>query len=92
MGSTARPTVELDPRLYRALKRQAAASKRSLTRLVNEAVRESLRAAPRRNSRARGRRLSREDAADIETLRKRRHEPSRPLDDVIRDMKRDGLL
>jgi len=25
-------------------------------------------------------------------LRKRRHEPSRPLDDVIRDMKRDGLL
>ena len=42
MGTTARPTVELDPRLYRALKRQAAASKRSLTRLVNEAVREAL--------------------------------------------------
>ena len=42
MSTTARPTVELDPRLYRALKRQAAASKRSLTRLVNEAVREAL--------------------------------------------------
>ena len=92
MGSTARPTVELDPQLYRALKRRARGSKRSLTRLVNKALRESLRAAPRRNSRARGRRLSREDAADIAAIRERRHEPSRPLDDVIRDMKRDGLL
>jgi len=88
MGTTPRPTVELDPRLYRALKRRARGSKRSLARLVNDAVREALR----QDSRGRGRRLSREDAADIAAILERRHERSRPLDDVIRDMKRDGLL
>ncbi|MCI0403251.1 MAG: CopG family transcriptional regulator [Acidobacteria bacterium] len=42
MGSAPRTTVELEPRLYRALKRRARGSKRSLTRLVNKAVREAL--------------------------------------------------
>ena len=92
MGTTASTTVELDPGLYRALKRRARGSQRSLTRLVNKAVREALHEAIRRDARARGRRLSREDVADIAAILERRHETSRPLDDVIRDMKRDGLL
>jgi predicted transcriptional regulator len=91
MGSAPRTTVELDPRLYRALKRRAAARKRSVSGLVNEAVRES-RAAPRRNSRARGRRLSREDAADIAAIIERRHERGRPFDEFVKELKRDGLL
>jgi len=92
MGTTARTTVELDPRLYRALKRQARGSKRSLTRLVNRTLREALRQAPRHNARARGRRLSREDAADIAAIRQRRHEKGRPFDEFMKELKRDGLL
>ena len=92
MGTTARTTVELDPGLYRALKRRARGSNRSLTRLVNEAVREALHEAIRRDARARGRRLSREDAADIASILERRHERGRPFDEFVEELKRDGLL
>lgn len=75
MSTTARPTVELDPRLYRALKRRAAASKRSLTRLVNEAVREALEAA--------------HDLA-IARQRLRRRERGRPFEEFLRALRREG--
>jgi len=88
MAEIKRSTVYFEPQVYRALKIKAAVTDESISDLVNDAVRQSLR----ENNRSRARRLSREDAADLETVRKRRHEPSRPLEDVIRDMKRDGLL
>ncbi len=75
MSTTARPTVELDPRLYRALKRRAAASKRSLTRLVNEAVREALEDA--------------HDLA-IARHRLRRRERGRSFEEFLRALRREG--
>lgn len=76
MAETNRTTVYLEPKLHRALKVKAALSDRSLSDLVNEAVEESLR----------------EDALDLKAFRRRRREPSRALEDVIGDLKRDGLL
>jgi hypothetical protein len=34
----------------------------------------------------------REDALDLEAFEKRRKEPSRPFETVLRDLRRDGLL
>ena len=76
MAERNRTTVYLKPGLRRALKVKAALSDRSLSDLVNEAVEESLR----------------EDALDLKAFRRRRREPSRALEDVIGDLKRDGLL
>ncbi|HKZ52042.1 MAG TPA: hypothetical protein VJ085_02040 [Candidatus Acidoferrales bacterium] len=76
MAESNRTTVYLEPGLHRALKVKSATTDRSLSELVNEAVREALR----------------EDAADLRAFRRRRREPSRPLEDVIVDLKRDGLL
>ncbi|MCI0403247.1 MAG: CopG family transcriptional regulator [Acidobacteria bacterium] len=75
MATTARPTVELDPRLYRALKRQARGSKRSLTRLVNEALTEALEDA--------------HDLA-VARQRLRRREKGRPFEEFLRELRREG--
>jgi len=76
MADVKRSTVYFEPQVYRALKIKAAVTDESISELVNDAVRESLR----------------EDEIDRAAFRKRRHQPSRPLEDVIRDLKRDGLL
>lgn len=69
-------TIYLEPGLRRALKVKAAVSDRSLSDLVNEAVRESLR----------------EDAVDLAAARRRRREPRIPFEQVLRGLKRKGLL
>jgi hypothetical protein len=74
--SARRTTVYLIPKVYRALKVKAALTDRALSDLVNEALICSLR----------------EDALDLEALRKRAKEPSRPLEAVLKDLRRDGLL
>ena len=74
MGSKA--TVYLDPKIYRAAKIKAAHSERSLSYLVNEALRLSLK----------------EDALDYEAFEKRAKEPVRSLEAVLKDPKRDGLI
>ena len=71
-----RTTVYLIPKIYRALKVKAALTDRPLSDLVNEALIGSLR----------------EDELDIKALRKRAKEPSRPLEEVLKDLRRDGLL
>lgn len=76
MADVNRTTVYLEPGLHRALKIKAAVTDQSISELVNNALRESLR----------------EDAIDLAAFRKRRHEPSRPLEDVIADLKRKGRL
>jgi len=92
MAETKRSTVYFEPNVYRALKIKAAVADESISELVNEAVRQSLRAASRGNSRSRERGLSREDAADLDAFRKRRHEKGRPLNEFLKELKRDGLL
>ncbi len=74
MGSKA--TVYLDPRIYKAAKIKAAHTDHTLSYIVNEALRLTLK----------------EDALDYEAIEKRAKEPVRSLDSVLKDMKRDGLL
>lgn len=71
-------TVYLDPRIAKAAKVRAALSDKSLSELVNEALAKRLR----------------QDADDLELIRVRMRskEPLRDYDDVVKDMKRDGLL
>lgn len=76
MAELNRTTVYLEPRLHRALKVKAATTDQSISELVNEAVREALR----------------EDAIDLEALRKRHHEPRIPLERVLADLKRRRVL
>jgi hypothetical protein len=75
-GSSTRATVYLDPRLHRAAKIKAAASDRSLSAVVDEALRLVLR----------------EDAADLAAFDERAAQPSRPLETVLKALRRDGLL
>lgn len=75
-SSPARATVYFKPKVFRALKVQAALAERSVSDLVNEAVLHALR----------------EETIDAETVRHRAKEPTRPFDEVIADLKRDGLL
>jgi hypothetical protein len=76
MSESTRATVYLHPRVYRAAKVKAAASDRSLSEVVNQALVEMLR----------------EDAADAEAFEKRSRQASRPFEDVLASLKRDGLL
>jgi len=69
-------TLYLDPKILKAAKIKAAHTEKSLSYLVNEALRLSLR----------------EDAADYEAFDKRAKEPSRSLESVLKDLKRDGHL
>ena len=72
----AKATVYLEQKLLKAAKIKAAHVEKSLSYLVNEALRLSLR----------------EDAADYDALDRRAKEPVRSLRDVIKGLKRDGLL
>ena len=74
MGSKA--TVYLDPKIFKAAKVKAAHTEHSLSYIVNEALRLSLK----------------EDALDYEAFDKRSKESSRSLESVLKDLKRDGLL
>ncbi|HSC78632.1 MAG TPA: hypothetical protein VLB32_08710 [Candidatus Acidoferrales bacterium] len=76
MADTKRSTIYFEPKVYRALKIKAAVTDESISNLVNDAVREALR----------------EDEIDLAAYRQRRHESSRPLEDVVRDLKRKGRL
>ncbi len=76
MASDTRMTVYLRPKIYRALKIKSATTDRSVSDLINAAVIEALR----------------EDAVDLEAFDKRSKEPARPFDQILKDLKRDGLL
>jgi hypothetical protein len=69
-------TLYLDQKLLKAAKIKAAHTEKSLSYLVNEALRQSLR----------------EDAADYEAFEKRAKESARNLESVLKDLKRDGHL
>lgn len=71
-----RTTVYFDPALHRALRLKSAETERSLSELVNEAVRESLF----------------EDAEDLEAFEVREKEPSLSFEDVLKNLKARGKL
>lgn len=77
MKATAtRATVYLEPRLHKALKLKAAETDRSVSDLVNDAVRLSLL----------------EDAEDLAAFEERAVEPSLVFEAVLKDLRKRGLL
>ncbi len=74
--TTKRATVYFDPNLHRALRVKAAATDRSLSELVNTAVRAALA----------------EDAEDLATFEARAAEPNLAFEEVLQDLTRRGLL
>ncbi len=76
MAGYTRMTVYLKPKVYRALKAKSETTDRSMSELINAAVLGALR----------------EDAVDVEAFDKRRKEPTRSFEQVLKDLKRDGLL
>jgi hypothetical protein len=71
-----RSTVYFDPEVHRALRLKSAETDRSISELVNEAVRLGLR----------------EDVQDLAAFAERAEEPSIRFADAVRDMKRRGRL
>ena len=78
MSETApnRATVYFDPFLHRALRLKAAETDRSISELVNEAVKAALA----------------EDASDIEAFEVRENEPEYRFEDDVKDLKRRGKI
>ncbi len=76
MSQLKRATVYLDPSLHKALRVKAAHTDRSLSELVNAAVRQTLA----------------EDAQDLAAFSERAKEPALSFEDVLKDMKRRGEL
>ena len=75
-GSHKRATVYFDPELHRALRLKAAETERSVSDLVNEAVRSSLA----------------EDATDLLAIEERRAEPEIDFETVVKDLRRRGRV
>ena len=71
-----RATVYFDPEIHRALRLKAAETDRSMSDLVNEAVRLSLA----------------EDAEDLAAFDNRVNEPNLPYEAVVKDLKRRGKI
>ena len=76
MSIPKRATVYFDPELHKALRLRAASDDRSISELVNEAVRASLA----------------EDVADLEAFARRSKEPSESFDSFVQGMKRRGAI
>jgi len=76
MATPRRATVYLDEALHRALRLKAAETDRSVSDLVNEAVRLNLA----------------EDAEDLAAYRARSKESAVPLEKVLKDLRRRGQL
>lgn len=73
---TKRTTVYLDPDLHKALRMKAAAISRTVSDLINEAVRESVL----------------EDAEDYAAFEERDKEPLISYDAMVRRLRKDGRL
>ncbi len=73
---TKRTTVYLEPTLHKALQLQSIETSRSISQLVNDAIREELA----------------EDAADLAAIAQRAHEPAVEFEDFVKGLRRDGTL
>ncbi|MDP8208505.1 MAG: hypothetical protein P9L92_17705 [Candidatus Electryonea clarkiae] len=71
-----RATVYFDPQLHRAIRIKAAETDRSISDLVNDAVRQSLL----------------EDLEDIAAFEERSAEPNLAFEDVLNQLKSDGKI
>lgn len=71
-----RATVYFDPEIHKALRHKSAEVDRSVSDLVNDAVRASLA----------------EDAEDLAAFEERSAEPSVPFERMVRDLRRRGKI
>ena len=71
-----RATIYLDPDLHKALRLKAVETSRSVSELVNEAVREALA----------------EDAEDLAAFEERVGEPLISYDEMVKRLKKDGRI
>jgi post-segregation antitoxin (ccd killing protein) len=73
---TKRATIYLDPDLHKALRLKSAETSRSISELVNNAIKEALA----------------EDAEDIAAFEERAKEPLISYDEMVKRLKRDGRI
>jgi len=73
---TKRSTVYIDTELHRALRVKAAETERSISELINEAVRNSLL----------------EDSVDLSAFRERKDEPNFSFEKVLKQLKKNGKI
>lgn len=71
-----RSTIYLDPALHHALRLKALETSRSMSDIINEAVKEALA----------------EDADDLLAFEKRAHEPVISYEQMVKRLKRDGRI
>lgn len=76
MDAPKRATVYFDPEVHRALRLRAAASDRSISDMVNDAVKATLA----------------EDAGDLAAFSERKNEKSVSFESFVQNMKRRGRL
>ena len=73
---TKRATVYLDPVLHKALRLQSVETSRSVSELINDAVRDELAV----------------DARDLALFDERANEPTVNFEDFVKGLKRDGSI
>ena len=73
---TKRATVYLEPALHRALRLKSVETSRSLSDLLNDAVRSELA----------------EDADDLSLFDERKNEPTIAFEDFVKELKRNGKI
>jgi hypothetical protein len=73
---TTRTTIYLDPKLHRALKLKAIQTSVSVSELIGDAIRQSLK----------------EDAIDLQKIDGRISETAVSYESVLKELKKDGLV
>ncbi len=73
---TKRATVYLEPELHRALRLKSIETSRSMSELINDAVRDELA----------------EDADDLAVFDARKKEPLLAFEDFLKELKRNGTI
>jgi plasmid stability protein len=76
MDQPKRSTIYFDPALHQALRLKAAATDRSISDMVNDAVRAALA----------------EDAEDLAAFEERMDEPSVSFETLVRDLRKRGRI
>jgi hypothetical protein len=76
MPAQKRSTIYFEADIHRALRLKAAAMDRSMSDVVNDAVRQTLS----------------EDASDLEMFEKRRREPNLDFEDFVARLRRSGKI
>ena len=73
---TKRSTVYLDPALHRALKLQSIETSRSMSELINDAIRDELA----------------EDASDLALFERRKTEPTVDFEEFVKGLQLNGTI